>query len=145
MSCWRKWYRKFVKRVHSKCKDFAWHNDSLDNMKVFLRCLDIVKDIEINTRPLLFWRVLKKKKLFAYFNWRLTLQHCSGFCCTLTWISHGCECVPRPEPLSHLPPHPIPLGCLSALGLSALFHTSNLDCSSISHMVIDMFQCCSLT
>lgn len=57
MSCWRKWYRKFVKRVHSKCKDFAWHNDSLDSMKVFLRCLDIVKDIEINTRPLLFWRV----------------------------------------------------------------------------------------
>ena len=33
------------------------------------------------------------------FNWRLiTLQYCSGFCHTLTWISHGCTCVPHPEP-----------------------------------------------
>ena len=41
------------------------------------------------------------------FNWRLiTLQYCSGFCHTLTWISHGCTCVPHPEPPSHLPPHP---------------------------------------
>ena len=31
---------------------------------------------------------------------------------------------------------PIPLGCPSALALSALFHASNLDWSSISHMVI---------
>ena len=34
-----------------------------------------------------------------YFNWRLiTLQYCSGFCHTLTWISHGFTCVPHPEP-----------------------------------------------
>ena len=47
----------------------------------------------------------KKKKEFIYFNWSLiTLQHCSGFCHTLTWISHGCTCVPHPEPPSHLPP-----------------------------------------
>ena len=40
-----------------------------------------------------------------YFNWRLiTLQYCSGFCHTLTWISHRCTCVPHPEPPSHLPP-----------------------------------------
>ena len=46
---------------------------------------------------------------YYYFNWRLiTLQYCHGFCHTLTWISHGCTCVPHPEPLSHLPPHPIP-------------------------------------
>jgi len=44
-----------------------------------------------------------------YFNWRLiTLQYCSGFCHTLTWISNGCTCVHHPEPPSHLPPHPIP-------------------------------------
>ena len=42
------------------------------------------------------------------------------------------------------PPHPIPLGCPSALALSALFHASNLDWSSISHMVIYMFQIYSL-
>ena len=45
---------------------------------------------------------------FIYFNWRLiTLQYCSGFFShALTWVSHGCTCVPHPEPPSHLPPHP---------------------------------------
>ena len=56
--------------------------------------------------------------LFFFFfliSWRLiTLQYCSGFCHTLTWISHGFTCVPHPEPPSHLPPHPIPLGHPSA-------------------------------
>ena len=54
------------------------------------------------------------------FNWRLiTLQYFfRGFCHTLTWISHGCTCVPHPEPPSHLPPHPIPLGLPSAPALS---------------------------
>ena len=36
------------------------------------------------------------------------------FCHTLTWISHGFTCVSHPEPPSHLPPHPIPLGHPSA-------------------------------
>ena len=46
-----------------------------------------------------------------YCNWRLiTSQYCSGFCHTLTWISHGCTCVPHPEPSSHVPPHTIPQG-----------------------------------
>ena len=66
------------------------------------------------------------------------------FCRTLTWIGHGCTCVPHLEPNSHLSPHPIHLGCPSALALSALFHALSLDWSSISHMVIYMFQCCSL-
>ena len=29
------------------------------------------------------------------------------FCCTSTWICHGCTRVPHPEPHSHLPPHAI--------------------------------------
>ena len=41
-----------------------------------------------------------------------------------------------PEPLSDLPRPPIPLGCLSAPALSALFHPLNLDWSSVSHMVV---------
>ena len=45
---------------------------------------------------------------------------------------------------SHLPHHPIPLGCPTALALSTLFHASNLDWRSISHMVIYTFQCYSL-
>ena len=80
-----------------------------------------------------------------YFNWRLiTLQYFSGFCHTLTWISHGCTCVLHPEPHSHLPPHPIPQGHPSLLALSTLSHASNLDWRSISHMIIYMFQCYSL-
>ena len=74
--------------------------------------------------------------LFIYFNWRLiTLQYCGGFCHILTWISHGCTYVPHPKPLSHLPPHLIPLGCPSApaSALNALFHALNLDWSSILH------------
>ena len=82
---------------------------------------------------------------FIYFNWRLiTLQYCSGFCHTFTWISHGCTCIPHPEPSSDLLPHPIPHGHPCAPALSALFHALNLDWSSSSHIVIYMFQCYSL-
>ena len=52
---------------------------------------------------------------FIFISWRLiTLQYCSGFCHTLTWISHEFTCVPHPNPPSRLPPHPIPLGLPSA-------------------------------
>ena len=56
---------------------------------------------------------------FIFISWRLTtLQYCSGFCHTLTWISHGFTCVPHPNPPSRLPLHPIPLGLPSAPGPS---------------------------
>ena len=42
------------------------------------------------------------------------LQYCSGFCHTLTWISHGFTCIPHPNPPSHLPLYPTPLGLPSA-------------------------------
>ena len=45
--------------------------------------------------------------------------YCSGFCHTLTWISHGFTCIPHPYPPSHLPLHLIPLGLPSAPGPSA--------------------------
>ena len=48
----------------------------------------------------------------------------------------GVHVSPHPEPPSHLSPHPIHLGCPSALALSALFHALNLDWLSVSHMVI---------
>ena len=57
----------------------------------------------------------------------MTLQYCGGFCHALTWISHGCTCVPHPEPSSQLPSRPIPQGCPSAPALSALFHALNGD------------------
>ena len=56
----------------------------------------------------------------------------------------GVHVSPYPESLSHLPPHPILQACPSALTLSALFHASNLDWSSISHMVIYTLQSYSL-
>ena len=38
---------------------------------------------------------------FFFFSWRLiTLQYCSGFCNTLTWISQGFTCIPHPDPPS---------------------------------------------
>ena len=74
----------------------------------------------------------------------ITLQYCSSFCHTLTWISHGCTCVPHPESPSHLPPHPIPQGHPSTPAPSTLSHASTLDWRSISHRVIYMFQGYSL-
>ena len=85
--------------------------------------------------------------LFFFFNFNrrlITLQYCSGFCHTLTRISHGCTCVPHPEPPSHLPPHLIPPGHPSAPAPSTLSRASNLDWRFVSHMVIYMFQCYSL-
>ena len=49
------------------------------------------------------------------------------FCHTLTWIHNGCTCVPHPEPPSHLPPYPIPLGYPSAPAPSILYHALDLD------------------
>ena len=51
-------------------------------------------------------------KLIYLFYWRLiTLQYCSGFCHTLTWISHGCTCVPHPED----PPTSLPIPSLRVI------------------------------
>ena len=56
---------------------------------------------------------------FFFLSWRLiTLQYCSGFCHTLARIRHGFTCIPHPNPPSHLPLHPIPLGLPSAPGPS---------------------------
>ena len=82
---------------------------------------------------------------FIYFNWRLiTLQYCGDFCDTFARISHRHTCVLHPEPRSDLPPHRIPLGCPNTPAISVLLHALNLDRSSTSHVVIYMFQCCSL-
>ena len=103
----------------------------------FLNWLSITLDHWYS--PLFFFLFFFFK--FIYFNWRLiTLQYCSGFCHTLTWISHGCTCVPHSEPSSHS----IPLGHPSAPALSTLSHALNLDWWPVSHMLIYMFQCYSL-
>ena len=50
---------------------------------------------------LVYWYFLSYFFPFIFISWRLiTLQYCSGFCHTLTWISHGFTCIPRPDPPS---------------------------------------------
>ena len=56
----------------------------------------------------------------------------------------GAHVSSHPEPPSHLPYHPITLGCPRAPALSALLHASNLHWSSILHVVVYIFQCYSL-
>ena len=97
------------------------------------------KDIEVDSLSLLQGIILAQELnrgpalqdsfffSFIFISWRLiTLQYCSGFCHTLTWISHGFTCIPHPGPPSHLPPYPIPLGLPSAPGPSiCLMHRSD--------------------
>ena len=74
---------------------------------------------------------------FIFISWRLvTLQYCSGFCHTLTWISRGFTSVPHPDLPSHHPLHPIPLGLPSAPALS----TSGLHLHE-SNFVSQTFHC----
>ena len=72
--------------------------------------------------PLCHSQILLKYHLFfslIFISWRLiTSQYCSGFCHTLTRISHGFTCIPHPNPPSHLPLYPLPLGLPSAPALS---------------------------
>ena len=53
-------------------------------------------------------------------------------------------CPLPPESPSHLPPHPTSLGCHKTLNLCSLCHTANSHWLSILHMVIYIFNCCSL-
>ena len=87
-------------------------------------------------------RAVPKHKIHVFFSFVLFIYYFTilyWFCHTLTWIHHGCIWVPHPEPPSHLPPHPIPLGHPSAPAPSTLYHASNLDWRFISHMIIYMF------
>ena len=82
-------------------------------------------EFHTSNKSLLEWspcnilEILTLKIVFFLISWRLiTSQYCSGFCHTLTWISHGYTCIPHPDPPSYLPPHPIPPGLPSAPGPS---------------------------
>ena len=88
--------------------------------------------------PICYRSTLLEQSLgIFFFNWKLiTLQYCSGFCHTFTWISRGCTCVPHPGPPFHLPPHTIPQGHPSAPALSTLCHAWKLDWWFISYMIV---------
>ena len=63
------------------------------------------------------------------------------FCHTLTWIHHGCTCVPKHEPPSHLPPHNISLGHPRAPAPSMLYPASDVDWRFNSYMIVYMLEC----
>ena len=88
---------------------------------------------------LFIWFCFSWFSFFSVYLFYFTILY--WFCHTLTWICRGCTCVPHPEPSSHLPPHPFPLGHPSVPAPSTLYHASNLDWWFISHMIIYMFQC----
>ena len=75
---------------------------------------------------------------FIFISWRLiTLQYCSGFCHTLTWISRGFTCVPPPASLP-IPTHWVfPVYQLQALvsriqpGLVICFTLDNIHVSML--------------
>ena len=82
-------------------------------------------------------------KKLIYFNWRIiTLQYC-GFRHTSNESAMGVHVSPHSEPLPHLPPHAIPLGCPRARALGAQLHAWNLHWSSW-RVVMYMFHCYSL-
>ena len=70
---------------------------------------------------------------FIFISWRLiTLQYCSGFCHTLTWISHGVTCSPHPDPPLPPPSPPDPSGSSQCARPEHLSHVSHLGWWSVS-------------
>ena len=63
------------------------------------------------------------------------------FCHTLTWIHHGCTCVSKHEPPSHLPPHIISLDHPGEPAPRILYPALNVDWRFVSYMIVYMFQC----
>ena len=63
------------------------------------------------------------------------------FCHTLTWIHHGCTCVPKHESPSHLPPHNISLGHPHVPAPSMLYPVSDIDWRFKSYMIVYMLEC----
>ena len=96
-----------------------------------------------NSRSLLY---LKAHFLFffsfIFISWRLiTLQYCSDFCHTLTWISHGFICVSHPDPPLPPPAPSHPSGSSQCTSPEHLSHASNLGWWSVSHLIVYLFQC----
>ena len=66
------------------------------------------------------WTAGRSNQSILFFSFFLSFFFiCSEFCHTLKWNSHGFTCVPHPDPPSHLPLHPLPLGLPSVPGPSA--------------------------
>ena len=93
----------------------------------------LVKEIVFSPLYILFFLIF----IFTLFYFTILYW----FCHTLTWIHHGCTCVPKHEPLTHLPPHNISLGHHRAPAPSMLYLASDIDWWFDSYMIVYMFQC----
>ena len=89
----------------------------------------------------LFFPLLFFKKKFK-FNWRLITLY--NIVVVFAIHSHESAMGVHVLPSLTLSPTSLPIPSLSAAALSTLSHVLNLDWSSISHMIIEMFQCYSL-
>ena len=103
----------------------------LKKLKIELPHDPSISLLDSHPKELKVWRLRKQKEFFFFFRAEglfyfilfyfkfIYLFICSEFCHTLEWNSHGFTCVPHPDPPSHLPLHPFPLGFPSAPGLRA--------------------------
>ena len=97
-----------------------WKLNSLCRVYIYVYACMIPWEKELKpTNITLLHMMLHFVFSFIFISWTLiTLQYCSGFCHTLTWINHGFTCIPHPDSPSHLPLYPILLGFPSAPGPS---------------------------
>ena len=96
-------------------------------------------DMVISTWFLLYLLLLKFFFCFLFLLY-FTLQSCM----VLPYIDmnpHGCTCVPKHEPPSHLPSHNISLGHHCAPAPSMLYPALDIDWRFDSFMIVYMFQC----
>ena len=96
-------------------------------------------DMVISTWFLLYLLLLKFFFCFLFLLY-FTLQSCM----VLPYIDmnpHGCTCVPKHEPPSHLPSHNISLGHHCAPAPSMLDPASDIDWRFDSYMIVYMLQC----
>ena len=104
--------------IHNVTFYFYYYFTKDSFFSIFLKLFQIFSFPQSSTDS--FYHLFQKLKThcfiffceFTYFNCRLiTLQYCSSFCHALTWISHGCTCVPHPEP----PPTSLPIPSLCVI------------------------------
>ena len=146
----------FNRLYHLEISLYPSSDFTLPSEKVKVNNLDHVLDCKVNTGSAAkaWWRVSSGPLLhelsfffpFIFISWRLiTLQYCSGFCHTLTWISHAWiyTCSPSWSPLPP-PSPPDPSGSSQCTRSEHLSHASNLGCWSVSPLIIYMFRLCSL-
>ena len=87
-------------------------------------CLTLCSPITVSHQAFLPMEFFFSVYFYFYFFYFTILY---WFCHTSTWICHGRRRIPHPEPLSHHPPHTIPLGHPSIPAPSILYWTWSGD------------------